>query len=148
MIQKQCLACNKTFFTHPCRLNNGMGKFCSRNCSSKVNINNPIFRKGSKYVIPDEARKRAAQKLLGKFLEEKSSLWKGENITRRTLHKWIVKKKGKASTYKCAYCSKNGKDWSSKNHKYKRDINEFIPLCRSCHELYDFKMGFRIKHYG
>jgi len=35
MIIKKCIECGKDFYTQPCRIKVGKGKYCSRNCSPK-----------------------------------------------------------------------------------------------------------------
>jgi len=141
---KICLYCGKEFKTFPCR----NAKYCSRKCRAKA-INSVAnlqkwWRKHPDYVIPKEARKRAAKKMIGRFVEEKGFNWKGEKAKPRAKHRWVVKHKGHPSSYKCAHCDNQAHDWANVNHKYRRKLDDYIPLCRSCHQKYDFKMGFRL----
>jgi hypothetical protein len=68
--------------------------------------------------------------------------WKGDDVKYLALHTWITRKLGKPDT--CEHCGKsklNGKHihWANKNHTYKRNLNDWIRLCVSCHRLYDNK---------
>lgn len=70
--------------------------------------------------------------------------WKGENATYSALHHWI--KKWKGNPQQCSICGKNGKKngrnwsihWANIDHSYKRNFDDFIPLCGNCHTKYDF----------
>lgn len=70
-------------------------------------------------------------------LGEKNSKWKGDNVGYYGLHSWVVRKLGKAR--KCAECGKeSGKiEWANKSHEYKRDITDWISLCKKCHGKFD-----------
>jgi len=69
---------------------------------------------------------------------EKSHLWK-ENVGYRAIHLWVIKNKGKAN--KCSHCGANtGKiEWANIDHKYRRNLDDYIQLCTSCHRDYDIK---------
>ena len=71
---------------------------------------------------------------------EKHFRWKGDNVGYRCLHSWIQRRLGKPM--KCEYCSKKRTtqksiDWANKDHSYKRNLIDWISLCRSCHKRYD-----------
>ncbi len=64
--------------------------------------------------------------------------WKGNKVSYRALHSWVERTLGKSK--KCEKCGTiNAKryDWANKSKKYKRDIKDWIRLCRSCHMKYD-----------
>lgn len=71
--------------------------------------------------------------------EELSPFWKGEEVSYSGLHKWVRNKLG--SPKKCSICGKTKKhiDWSNKSKKYKRNLDDWIALCRSCHRKRDNK---------
>ena len=52
------------------------------------------------------------------------------------LHKWLAKQFGKADH--CDMCG-GGKrfHWSSRDHKYTKDLQEYWMLCTRCHYWYD-----------
>src|SRR6185369_17241561 len=57
------------------------------------------------------------------------------------IHKWVRTEKGKASGYKCELSDETCKgkiEWSNISHEYKRDVNDFRPLCISHHRRADF----------
>ena len=73
---------------------------------------------------------------------ERNHQWKGDDISFKGLHNWLLANKEKIGI--CSDCGKETRtDWSSNNHEYTRDFNEYIERCRSCHMRYDYKMGFR-----
>lgn len=84
------------------------------------------------------------------FFGEKSSHWKGDNIGYSGLHQWIRLTFGKATKceYKnCKYPRQNKAkvwvfkpkrfEWANINGKYKRDREDWVQLCPSCHRKFD-----------
>jgi len=72
--------------------------------------------------------------------DEKSASWKGDKVGYHGLHKWVPKHLGKPGT--CEHCGRNnlkGRQihWANKSRKYKRNINDWLRLCSSCHTKYD-----------
>lgn len=54
------------------------------------------------------------------------------------IHQWVVREKGRPS--KCEHCgTEKAKrfDWANTDHKYKRDLDDYIRLCVKCHRSYD-----------
>ncbi len=81
-----------------------------------------------------EARKRSGEKQKGNLHHN----WKGEKVSYRALHNWIVNNFGKANH--CEHCGKlDAKvyDWANISGEYKRDISDYIQLCRKCHIKFD-----------
>jgi hypothetical protein len=73
---------------------------------------------------------------------ENNYQWKGENVSYRSLHRWVVKKLGLAK--KCRHCGKEKTtpksiQWANIDHNYKRNLIDWIELCSSCHKIYDNK---------
>lgn len=66
--------------------------------------------------------------------------WKGDKVSYRVLHKWVQKNKGKAEF--CLFpdeeCSSTFQ-WANISHLYKRDLNDWMPLCVKHHKAYDSK---------
>ena len=86
---------------------------------------------------PELHRKRVSQSLVGKFGEQ-SRRWKGENAGYVAIHLWIKKHWGLADH--CDMChSKSAKryEWCNLDKKYKRNREEWVQLCPSCHRIYD-----------
>ncbi len=65
-------------------------------------------------------------------LEDKNVNWKGDNVGLPALHEWIENRKPKP---KFCECCKTNKPYDLANISglYKRDVNDFEWLCRSCH---------------
>lgn len=97
------------------------------------------WRKGYKHS--EETKRKIKQNHIN-VKERNNPRWKGNNAGRRPLHQWIERHWGKANH--CELCGKNGDgkgnkfEWANlKNHKYSRDINDYIMLCNSCHQRMD-----------
>lgn len=71
--------------------------------------------------------------------EEEASGWKGDNAkSKSAMHKWVERCKGLAKNHLCQHCGKvRAKDWSNKDHKYRRKLDDYAALCRGCHLKYD-----------
>jgi len=70
---------------------------------------------------------------------EKSPVWKGDRVKYRGIHMWI--QNNKPHTNICEKCGniKNRMAWANKDHKYKRNMEDWIRLCPKCHKKYDKK---------
>ena len=63
--------------------------------------------------------------------------WKGGNGTYARLHYWVNQQKGKPVI--CEFCGKTkGKlEWANKSQQYKKNLDDWISLCKKCHIEYD-----------
>lgn len=65
--------------------------------------------------------------------------WKGDKAKYGTIHDWVYYHKGKPT--KCDHCGKKGTTrtihWANVDHKYRRDLSDWISLCISCHREHD-----------
>ena len=76
---------------------------------------------------------------------DNSPNWKGEDASYSAKHSWITRRKG--SPEQCLHCGSVGKkiqnrwniDWANIDHKYRRNLGDYIPLCKQCHTKYDLK---------
>ncbi len=95
------------------------------------------------------SKERAKRISLGK-INEKNPMWKGDNVGYIPLHNWVRRRKPKPKL--CEECEKNKPyDLANISGEYKRDINDFEWICRSCHMKKDGRMdnlheGKRRKH--
>ena len=109
-IKRKCEICGKKFGTCKTEIKRGGGKYCSRDCYYKSQRN------------------------------EGSYNWKGSNASYTSKHKWVYRRLGKPK-----YCEKCGikedkiYHWASKSGECKRDLEDWIRLCPSCHKKYDLK---------
>jgi hypothetical protein len=69
--------------------------------------------------------------------EENGLAWKGDNVGKVGVHIWVVRHKGYAKNYKCVDCEKPAIHWSNKDHKYKRNLDDYYARCGKCHKKYD-----------
>lgn len=71
------------------------------------------------------------------FLEaEKHYSWKGNNGGYNTVHDWVKRRLQKPKL--CQFCGKKRTlQMASKSHGFKRDLDDWIFLCISCHHKYD-----------
>lgn len=68
-----------------------------------------------------------------RMLKENNPVWKGDNVTFKSLHQWV--RDNKPWTGICNNCNKKSKKLDAANisGKYLRDINDYKWLCRKCH---------------
>lgn len=68
--------------------------------------------------------------------------WKGKDVGYTALHAWVRKYLGKPN--KCEFCgveenNPNRFEWANKSGEYKRELTDWIRLCKKCHCLFDKK---------
>lgn len=154
--KKKCLICGKKFETKIEKR-----KFCSRLCfhkwqKGKCTSPNSQFKTGHNVPLPwrikfSEANKGriAWNKGRSHLKEDKNPAWKGENASYSAIHYWIKRQKG--VPHKCSFCGKTGNNnnnnrqiqWANIDGKYRRNLDDYIPLCASCHKIFDLQ---RAKH--
>lgn len=121
-LKLKCGNCKKLYIRY--RTNNRPQKFCSRMC----------------YLKSDENREVQRNRMAG-LKGDKNYAWIGDNITYKSLHRWIELQLGKSKNYSCQFCKgKSGSktmNWSNIDHTYTRDLSKWIPLCKVCHSRYD-----------
>jgi len=107
-----------------------------------------LANKGNKYNLGKHHSIEAKQKMSisrkGKRTLDKHPLWQ-ENPTYNAVHQWLSKYKGKSKDSKCIDCGRTAQNWSNKDHKYKRNLEDYEPRCIKCHRQYDVKkFGFNL----
>ncbi len=98
------------------------------------------WNKGKKLSLP--YRKKLSDAKMG----TKNNRWKGDKVSERAVHSWVEWNYGKPKT--CEHCQKtnlSGRkiNWANRDHKYKRDREDWMRLCVRCHCLHDMKTGLR-----
>lgn len=80
-------------------------------------------------------KKRISEASLGK----KNGMWKGDDVGIKSLHDWVRRNKPKPEF--CESCHKNPPfDAANISQEYKRDLNDFEWLCRTCHMTKDGRL--------
>lgn len=63
------------------------------------------------------------------------------------VHTWVRRRLGKP--FECEECGKNDKttryEWANIDGNYRRDLNDYIMMCVSCHRKRDYRLGVRQK---
>ena len=92
-------------------------------------------RMGTK--LSEETKSKISEELKG----EKNPNWKGDNVGYYALHDWVIREKGKPQI--CKHCGDTKDErrlyWCNIDHKYRRNLNDYISLCASCHRRYDIE---------
>jgi hypothetical protein len=117
---RNCLTCGKKFYVIKSLLKKkNKGLYCSQECM---------------WGSPGRNKKISG---------ENHYLWKGENVSYRGLHNWVRKGLGKPK--RCEFCGSTKRlEWANKDHQYRRNLVDWMALCKSCHFKYDIKNKLRI----
>ena len=71
---------------------------------------------------------------------ENNGMWKGNQVGCSGLHRWVKRHKPKPAV--CEICkTKKPFDLANISGEYKRDVNDFQWLCRSCHMKSDGRLN-------
>jgi hypothetical protein len=100
----------------------------------------PGHNKGQHWKLSEQSKQNIADGHKGK----NNYLWKGDDVGYGGLHHWIERSLGKPT--KCEHCGKGGLTgrqihWANKDHKYKRNLIDWLRLCAKCHKKYDKKFN-------
>ncbi len=77
---------------------------------------------------------------------DKNPMWKGNKVSYSTLHQWV--RRHILHLDICQNCKiKKSHDLANKSGKYKRKLNDWEWLCRSCHMKKDGRI-FNLKQYS
>lgn len=130
-----CSLCKSNFYAYKYNLQKGFGKYCSKKCSNSANPRG--FKKGHGSFWTKKSRKKFRESRYG----ELHLGWKGEHASNVAKHAFIERHKGKPR--ECEHCGSKSRyktyDWANVDHKYSRNLLDYIRLCRSCHRKYDIK---------
>lgn len=108
----------------------------------KAKISKSLIGVGKGKKLSKEHIKKLRESHKGFISKENNPNWKTDEEI--SPHGWIRKKLGNPNY--CEHCKKTDKkryDWSNKNHRYNKVIEEWQRLCRSCHMKYDVKFNNR-----
>lgn len=102
-----------------------------------VGKNNGMFGKG--YLISGESNARFGKHPYN-YIEKPSEIQLYSRMTHEC-HEYVKIMNGPAELYCCVDCGKQAHDWSNiNNHRYRKNANDYVPRCRSCHVKYDFAL--------
>ena len=106
-------------------------------------IGHPYYRK-SGYKHSQKTKKKISMSQIGiprpYQANENHGAWKGNNVSYSGLHHWLKSRKGKPEM--CVHCGTiENLDWCNTNYKYRRNLDDYISLCRKCHWKFDGKKG-------
>lgn len=88
--------------------------------------------------LTTEQKDRISLKRKGKMKGKLNHKWKGKQVGYYALHSWLGREKTKKGI--CEHCdNKRRTAWANKSHEYKRDLKDWLELCRPCHMKYDKK---------
>lgn len=87
---------------------------------------------------PELHRQRVSESLIGK-IGPQARRWLGDNAGYVAKHMWIVKYYGNAEKCeKCGNPSASRYEWANISGLYKRDRDDYMQLCPSCHRRMDY----------
>jgi len=128
---KQCSNCptkNKRVF-----LSKRIGQLVCDRCFNR-------YTKFKEFLTDEEVSKRRK----GINLAENNGMWAGDNVGYGALHSWVKKRLPKPEL--CTKCKiKKAHDLANISQKYKRDLDDWEWLCRSCHMAKDGRLESFIK---
>lgn len=142
--EAKCLFCGGVFMTKVSDKKKGKGKYCSIKCYGNT-LKRKMRGRGNHFYGKHHSNE-TKRKL--------SLIQNGTGDTKdggySSIHKIIRYRKGKPKT--CSNCRKTGIriEWANIDHKYRVNLNQWIPLCCSCHAKHDKENGLRKKgkNYG
>ena len=114
-------------------------RYCSNCYTTKFQLGRIPWNKGKKTgLIPKTAFKKGIRfNPAGEFKKGHGKSFAGTVKEYKALHYWVGLQRGKANTYGCVFCQKQAEEWANISHKYKQDVNDWMPLCKKCHFKYD-----------
>jgi len=148
-VDKECPICWEMFYVRPSYVNKA--KCCSKKCLNIFQLKRIKFI--CKYCWCEYERRPSELKIhwssycsddckhksFTPFFWEDNYQWKWDNITYRTIHRWVENNKWKAIV--CSKCWKTKEEWmihwSNIDHKYRRNLDDYVSLCVKCHKAYD-----------
>lgn len=148
---KKCLQCGQVFFKQPYNSKKAWKKqrYCSTSCAGKAWIGHSApksaFIKGHKPWNKGTQGLKPYMNISGIIGKEGNAhpSWKGEQAKYAAIHSWVSRNKKKPD--RCSDCGKPGNShqihWANIDHKYKRNLDDYVARCASCHKKYDLENG-------
>lgn len=71
--------------------------------------------------------------------------WKGDEVSYSALHIWVRRHKEPVAV--CEHCGEDQKlELANRSHEYRRDLDDWLWLCRTCHRAFDAKTHCKRGH--
>jgi hypothetical protein len=103
-----------------------------------------LWKRGMSFTKKNCSKECHSNYMASKRFGKNNPAWKGNDATVTSKHCWVRDNFKKKDL--CEHCGKYGKtDWSNKYHTYLRKREDWQELCRSCHQIYDYANGLRIR---
>lgn len=109
-------------------------------CNKRLKRRDAIHCVKHRYLSWTEESKNKLLLGLKRRSGKRHHLWKGNAVSYRGMHAWVVRKLGQPST--CTKCGRTGLkgreiQWANISGKYKRVISDWKRMCRNCHMKMD-----------
>jgi len=138
--------CGQGFEADARRVAVGRGRYCSKACfytyrtrpsglTYEIKVTNRAwFSPGQ---APHNAGTATPRPRKGRRTGPSHHAWKGDEVGYDALHDWVRRYRDQPDA--CEHCGKTDKplDWANKSGEYRRDLTDWLALCRSCHKRYD-----------
>lgn len=110
------------------------------NLSKRHGFNEKTIRNNlKKFNLKKIKTKRKKYEMKKRMLNDKNPNWGGKDVGMSGIHSWVRRRKSKPPF--CEECNiKKPNDLANISEEYKRDINDFRWLCRSCHMKSDGRL--------
>lgn len=111
----------------------------------KNGVNKGWTKKGQRLSTNTEFKKGQTPFNKGKehLVNENHPMWRGDEVKYAGIHMWIARRFDKPKN--CENCgSERYIEWANISKEYKRERNDWIPLCNSCHQKWD--KGGKVPH--
>ena len=140
---RKCLVCEQDFRAVK-DFKERKQKYCSKDCWSirgTITILKKVCKTCNKDFQTYDKRKMFCNSECGyNRPESEQPAWKGDGVSYSGLHKWVAARLGKPK--ECEFCHTIVDDpkaihWANKSQEYKRDLSDWLRLCRKCHMEYD-----------
>lgn len=135
---KKCPICENTFYAPRWVLIREGGKYCNKYCYYKSKLGITPWNKGTIGLSSGNT---------GSFSSAEKA-FKGTVSDYKRIHYLVRKEFGNPTV--CSSCGVTGEkiQWANRSGNYNLDINEWLPLCKKCHFVYDKVETRRVKNAG
>lgn len=139
--------CGTEFGAPDWKLRAGRAKYCSNVCKHRyrphptgltytIKVENPAWIRPGQHLSPGTEFQ----------VGEVPHNWKGDEAGYCALHDWVTRCSCRAGDHACSECGHDGAEdrleWANLSHEYRRDLADWIVLCRRCHIAYDRRTGW------